>query len=134
MSAPPLGCQFVFDGSVAESLHCVAMGYPNPRLSWTKNGVAVYAVEYNVSGTNNAVASNLTLDAVSVSDSGTYTCTASNGIGKPAVAESIVLVDGMCKQIGSLHSVLVLESDLVLQLVYLSQLSQRKPLLTLERM
>ncbi|KAE8621085.1 hypothetical protein XENTR_v10004679 [Xenopus tropicalis] len=58
-------------------LECVASGMPPPRITWAKDGA-------EVSGHNKTrfLLSNLLIDATSEEDSGTYTCTAGNGIGE----------------------------------------------------
>lgn len=63
-------------------LECVASGSPTPQVVWAKNGRDLR------SGRNNTrfLLSNLLIDAVGESDSGTYACRADNGIGSAASA------------------------------------------------
>ena len=62
-------------GSTAE-LQCQATGSPKPRLSWTQsNGKgALHFPHWSLDGDK------LVIGIVSLNDSGTYICTASNGI------------------------------------------------------
>ncbi|MEE6514687.1 hypothetical protein FKM82_023018 [Ascaphus truei] len=57
-------------------LECVASGMPPPRITWAKDGA-------DMAGHNKTrfLLSNLLIDATSEEDSGTYSCTATNGIG-----------------------------------------------------
>uniref|UniRef100_A0A8B9KHG9 BOC cell adhesion associated, onco regulated n=1 Tax=Astyanax mexicanus TaxID=7994 RepID=A0A8B9KHG9_ASTMX len=62
-------------------LECVASGTPTPQVTWAKNG-------RNLQPQNNTrfLLSNLLIDAVGESDSGTYACHAHNGMGSPGTA------------------------------------------------
>ncbi|XP_074856177.1 brother of CDO isoform X3 [Carettochelys insculpta] len=62
-------------------LECVASGIPPPRVTWAKNGSSI-------SGYNKTrfLLSNLLIDATSEDDSGTYSCTADNGVGEAGAA------------------------------------------------
>lgn len=63
-------------------LECVASGIPTPQVVWAKNGRDLRG------GRNNTrfLLSNLLIDAVGETDSGTYACRADNGIGSAASA------------------------------------------------
>lgn len=67
-------------------LECVASGIPTPHVTWAKDGL-------DLRNHNNTrfLLSNLLIDAVSESDSGTYVCHADNGIG--SVSSARVLYD-----------------------------------------
>lgn len=58
-------------------LECVASGIPPPRVTWAKDGSSVSA--YNKT---RFLLSNLLIDPTSEEDSGTYSCTADNGVGE----------------------------------------------------
>lgn len=62
-------------------LECVASGIPPPLVTWAKDGSSI-------SGYNKTrfLLSNLLIDAINEEDSGTYTCTADNGVGKAGAA------------------------------------------------
>lgn len=62
-------------------LECVASGIPTPQVTWAKDGL-------DLRNHNNTrfLLSNLLIDAVSESDSGTYVCHADNGIGSASSA------------------------------------------------
>lgn len=62
-------------------LECVASGIPPPRVTWAKDGSGVSA--YNKT---RFLLSNLLIDPTSEEDSGTYSCTADNGVGEPGAA------------------------------------------------
>ncbi|NWQ80773.1 BOC protein, partial [Columbina picui] len=62
-------------------LECVASGIPPPRVSWAKDGSSVSA--YNKT---RFLLSNLLIDPTSEEDSGTYSCTADNGVGEAGAA------------------------------------------------
>ncbi|XP_018104488.1 brother of CDO isoform X2 [Xenopus laevis] len=58
-------------------LECVASGMPPPRITWSKDGIDV-----SWHNKTRLLLSNLLIDATGEEDSGTYTCTANNGIGE----------------------------------------------------
>ncbi|XP_037245748.1 brother of CDO isoform X2 [Falco biarmicus] len=62
-------------------LECVASGIPPPRVTWAKDGSSVSA--YNKT---RFLLSNLLIDPTSEEDSGTYSCTADNGVGEARAA------------------------------------------------
>ncbi|XP_053931506.1 brother of CDO isoform X4 [Cuculus canorus] len=62
-------------------LECVASGIPPPRVTWAKDGSSVSA--YNKT---RFLLSNLLIDTTSEEDSGTYSCTADNGVGEAGAA------------------------------------------------
>ncbi|KFP75642.1 Brother of CDO [Acanthisitta chloris] len=62
-------------------LECVASGIPPPRVTWAKDGSGVSA--YNKT---RFLLSNLLIDPTSEEDSGTYSCTADNGVGEAGAA------------------------------------------------
>ncbi|NXC16364.1 BOC protein, partial [Corythaeola cristata] len=62
-------------------LECVASGIPPPRVTWAKDGSNVSA--YNKT---RFLLSNLLIDPTSEEDSGTYSCTADNGVGEAGAA------------------------------------------------
>ncbi|XP_003797747.1 brother of CDO isoform X1 [Otolemur garnettii] len=62
-------------------LECVASGIPPPRVTWAKDGSSVAG--YNKT---RFLLSNLLIDTASEEDSGTYRCTADNGVGEPGTA------------------------------------------------
>ncbi|XP_009981331.1 PREDICTED: brother of CDO [Tauraco erythrolophus] len=62
-------------------LECVASGIPPPRVTWAKDGSSVSA--YNKT---RFLLSNLLIDPTSEEDSGTYSCTADNGVGEAGAA------------------------------------------------
>uniref|UniRef100_H3AQ39 BOC cell adhesion associated, onco regulated n=1 Tax=Latimeria chalumnae TaxID=7897 RepID=H3AQ39_LATCH len=66
-------------------LECVASGTPSPRVTWAKNGVGVQ-------NATRFLLSNLLIDGTTEEDSGTYSCTADNGIGESGAAVIIYSV------------------------------------------
>ncbi|XP_063063556.1 brother of CDO [Engraulis encrasicolus] len=59
-------------------LECVASGMPTPQVTWAKDGQPLPLRQHNHT---RLLLSNLLIDAAAESDSGTYTCHASNGLG-----------------------------------------------------
>lgn len=57
-------------------LECVASGIPTPQVTWAKDGQDLHP-----HNNTHFLLSNLLIDAVGESDSGTYICRADNGIG-----------------------------------------------------
>nr|XP_022298140.1 lachesin-like isoform X2 [Crassostrea virginica] len=69
----------VFEGEDVE-LYCEVRGNPEPLVRWIRNGESV------------VVGKNLSLHDVTCESSGTYTCTASNNVGKAAYHDIQVAV------------------------------------------
>ena len=65
------------------TLRCSAQGQPNPRVTWSRQGLSL------TSGLS------LELGKVDRSSEGEYVCTAANGVGQPAV--TTVTVGVLCK-------------------------------------
>lgn len=57
-------------------LECVASGIPTPQVTWEKDGQ-----DLRFHNNTRFLLSNLLIDAVGESDSGTYICQADNGVG-----------------------------------------------------
>jgi len=70
-----------------KDIECISDGRPPPMVTWTKIG--------GLSNNIHARAQWLTFRKASRNESGTYTCTAANGIGKQAIAT--VDVNVLCK-------------------------------------
>ena len=69
---------------------CVATGNPPGSLEWTvESGVGSAAVKRTATG------STLTLDSVQLTDSGNYTCIASNLYGSEASHATQLIVNGI---------------------------------------
>lgn len=68
------------------SFYCKASGFPQPTIAWSKleDGTAIFP------GGND-----LNYTSVNRTDSGTYICTATNGVLGPATASATLLVQ--CK-------------------------------------
>ncbi|XP_029314128.1 brother of CDO isoform X2 [Cottoperca gobio] len=62
-------------------LECVASGIPTPQVIWAKDGQELHS-----HNNTRFLLSNLLIDAVGESDSGTYICRADNGIGSASSA------------------------------------------------
>ncbi|XP_068126997.1 brother of CDO isoform X2 [Hyperolius riggenbachi] len=73
---PPMTQTIIVTKGQSLFLECVASGMPPPRITWAKDGT-------DVIGQNKTrfLLSNLLIESTSEEDSGTYTCTASNGMG-----------------------------------------------------
>ncbi|KAM4046599.1 brother of CDO [Anomaloglossus baeobatrachus] len=73
---PPVAQTIIVTKGQSLILECVAGGMPPPKVSWAKDGA-------DVIGHNKTrfLLTNLLIEATSEEDSGTYTCTATNGIG-----------------------------------------------------
>lgn len=67
-------------------LECVASGIPTPQVIWAKDGQ-----DLRYLNSTRFLLSNLLIDAVGETDSGTYTCKADNGISSSGSA--VVLYD-----------------------------------------
>ncbi|XP_075053536.1 brother of CDO isoform X2 [Mixophyes fleayi] len=78
---PPVAQTIIVTKGQSLILECVASGMPPPKITWAKDGS-------DVSGHNKTrfLLSNLLIEATSEEDSGTYTCTASNGMGDGGLA------------------------------------------------
>ncbi|XP_077149784.1 brother of CDO [Ranitomeya variabilis] len=78
---PPVAQTIIVTKGQSLILECVAGGMPPPKVSWAKDGA-------DVSGQNKTrfLLTNLLIEATSEEDSGTYTCTATNGIGDGGLA------------------------------------------------
>ena len=73
--------------TAAVTLHCQAVGYPAPSITWslTRNGLSsiltdVVSVVANSTGGSQLVKTHLTLSSAQPQDQGVYTCHASNSI------------------------------------------------------
>ncbi|XP_075704456.1 brother of CDO isoform X3 [Rhinoderma darwinii] len=78
---PPVAQTIIVTKGQSLILECVASGMPPPKVSWVKDGADV--------GDHNKtrfLLTNLLIEATSEEDSGTYTCTATNGIGETGSA------------------------------------------------
>lgn len=73
---PPMAQTIIVTKGQSLFLECVASGMPPPRITWAKDGSDV--IDQNKT---RFLLSNLLIEATNEEDSGTYTCTASNGIG-----------------------------------------------------
>ncbi|KAM9331858.1 brother of CDO [Pholidichthys leucotaenia] len=67
-------------------LECVASGIPTPQVTWAKDGQ-----DLRFHNNTRFLLSNLLIDAVGETDSGTYICRADNGIG--SASSAMVLYD-----------------------------------------
>ncbi|KAK2870062.1 hypothetical protein Q8A67_024454 [Cirrhinus molitorella] len=78
---PPASRSIMVNKGQRLVLECVASGIPTPHVMWAKDGL-------DLRNHNNTrfLLSNLLIDAVSESDSGTYVCHADNGIGSASSA------------------------------------------------
>uniref|UniRef100_A0A671RNY0 Brother of CDO n=1 Tax=Sinocyclocheilus anshuiensis TaxID=1608454 RepID=A0A671RNY0_9TELE len=83
---PPASRSIMVNKGQRLVLECVASGIPTPHVTWAKDGL-------DLRNHNNTrfLLSNLLIDAVSESDSGTYVCHADNGID--SVSSARVLYD-----------------------------------------
>ncbi|XP_063302381.1 brother of CDO isoform X2 [Pelobates fuscus] len=73
---PPVAQTIIVTKGQSLILECVASGMPPPKITWTKNGTGIVGLNKT-----RFLLSNLLIDSTNEEDSGTYTCTASNGIG-----------------------------------------------------
>ncbi|KTG35707.1 hypothetical protein cypCar_00000094 [Cyprinus carpio] len=73
---PPASRSIMVNKGQRLVLECVASGIPTPHVTWAKDGL-----DLRNHNTTRFLLSNLLIDAVSESDSGTYVCHADNGIG-----------------------------------------------------
>ncbi|XP_016296715.1 brother of CDO-like [Sinocyclocheilus anshuiensis] len=78
---PPASRSIMVNKGQRLVLECVASGIPTPHVTWAKDGL-------DLRNHNNTrfLLSNLLIDAVSKSDSGTYVCHADNGMGSASSA------------------------------------------------
>jgi hypothetical protein len=65
-------------------LHCNAEGTPDPEFSWSKNGKNLKFTRRHL-----ALSEGLTVSKTRITDSGRYTCTASNTVGSSSVTISL---------------------------------------------
>lgn len=72
------------------SLHCDAVGRPVPKVTWVKVKSGKNAGEAQSDATVISLSPTFDLESVGVIDSGTYTCTAANGL-EPNASASLVL-------------------------------------------
>ncbi|XP_052398441.1 brother of CDO [Carassius gibelio] len=73
---PPASRSIMVNKGQRLVLECVASGIPTPHVTWAKDGL-----DLRNHNSTRFLLSNLLIDAVSESDSGTYMCHADNGIG-----------------------------------------------------
>ena len=73
------------------TLECRAGGNPEPRVTWTKRNENMANVAHAVGEGGRK----LILGNVTVSHSGSYTCTADNGVGQPASEQ--ILIQVLCE-------------------------------------
>ncbi|XP_018429854.1 PREDICTED: brother of CDO [Nanorana parkeri] len=78
---PPVAQTIIVTKGQSLFLECVASGMPPPRITWAKDGSDI--IEQNKT---RFLLSNLLIESTSEEDSGTYTCTASNGMGDGGLA------------------------------------------------
>ncbi|XP_078696929.1 protein amalgam-like isoform X1 [Branchiostoma floridae x Branchiostoma belcheri] len=74
---------------------CVAEGSPTPNITWSRNGLRLKASSDDAVG--DVRTSALVLSSVELGDTGTYSCTARNGIGAPQIRNThvdVVALDG----------------------------------------
>lgn len=71
-------------------LQCVAIGHPNPSITWTKNG-AILPSESNFTTDGHSVYSILTVRNVLVDDMGMYICTARNIAGEDRAYSTLLV-------------------------------------------
>lgn len=69
------------EGSMAR-FDCVVSGQPNPDMFWYRDGTEIFDDRYHKIVINEAGINSLIFDMTSRSDSGLYTCVASNAAGK----------------------------------------------------
>ncbi|XP_028656291.1 brother of CDO isoform X1 [Erpetoichthys calabaricus] len=78
---PPRAQTIIVTRGQSLALECVASGIPPPQVTWAKDGATL-----GLQNKTRFLLSNLLIDAISESDSGTYSCQADNGIGEPGAA------------------------------------------------
>ena len=76
------------------SLNCTSRGSPPDTFTWRKDGGSIlqnmtYQVTYN--STSAVFRVDYSIDSVTTSDSGTYTCTVTNPIGSDSVMITVVI-------------------------------------------
>ncbi|RUS82670.1 hypothetical protein EGW08_009573 [Elysia chlorotica] len=72
------------------TLHCDATGRPEPKVTWVKADSAADKPKTETGATLVSLSTTLELASVRVTDSGAYTCTATNGL-EPNASASLVL-------------------------------------------
>ena len=83
------------------TLSCTSSGSPPDTFTWMKDGnqtvlqsTSITAVNYtNTSAVFNA---NYSINSVTTSDSGTYTCTVTNPIGDDSATITVVVIGKFC--------------------------------------
>nr|XP_043876861.1 brother of CDO-like [Solea senegalensis] len=78
---PPASRSIIVTKGQRLVLECVASGIPTPQVTWAKDGQELHS-----HNNTRFLLSNLLIDAVGESDSGTYVCRADNGIGSASSA------------------------------------------------
>ncbi|CAH1240644.1 HMCN1 [Branchiostoma lanceolatum] len=81
------------------TFQCVADGNPTPNITWSKNGRLLRANSYVLSG--DVRTSSLVMNSVEANDSGTYSCTTTNGVGQRQVRTTRLDVTGLQKEIAT---------------------------------
>ncbi|XP_066297042.1 protein amalgam-like [Branchiostoma lanceolatum] len=77
------------------TFRCVAEGSPTPNITWSRNGLKLKASSDEAVG--DVRTSALVLSSVELTDTGTYSCTARNGIGGPRTRNThvdVIALDG----------------------------------------
>ena len=79
-------------------LSCTSRGSPPDTFTWMKDGTPVISSPtlntVNHDSTNAEFRSVYTINSITTSDSGTYTCTATNPIGSDSQTINVFAVDG----------------------------------------
>ncbi|XP_019637405.1 PREDICTED: V-set and immunoglobulin domain-containing protein 2-like [Branchiostoma belcheri] len=79
------------------TFQCVADGNPPPNITWSRGGRLLPSNIYSLS--RDVRTSSLVLNDVNVNDSGIYTCSASNGVGKIGRRTTQLVVLGMAEHL-----------------------------------
>ncbi len=92
ITIPPTGRNVTINETF--NLTCEAEGFPVPNIEWTFQDNITQENNINITLGLRSVLSTLFNDGAEITDTGSYVCVATNGVGVPDMVEVVVMVQG----------------------------------------